>query len=159
MRRMILLGLAGMMLLALSCGGGGGGTTPGAKDLSGLEGTWDYNVVVDGTISGPGGSVPFKDTFSGYYIIGRNSIIDDYGDAMVWSYDGSTLSIQWAGSGTFWDADCGDVLVSMSLHKTVPVAPGATVANIGGTMNLSFTTEFCGNMSGVLPMTGNMTRR
>ena len=156
MRNLVLALMAGMLLFALSCGGGGNPVTP---DLAGLEGTWDYVMICDGVITGPGGSIPFADTSTGFLIIDRNSIVCNHGDPCVWSYNGSRLTMDWASSESFSDPDCGDVLVIGTEHEIVALSPGATVGNITGTISIDFTTEFCGDMSGVLPLTGNMTKR
>lgn len=157
MRNIIFSLLAAAMLLSFSCGGGS--TTPTVYDLSGLEGTWDYVMIVDGQITGPGGSVEYKETFTGYYIITTTSVIDDEGDPWVWNYDGSSLKIEWAGTDSFWDSDCGDVLVSEKDKANIPLVPGATVGNVSGTIDLTFNTDYCGEMNGVLPITGTMTKR
>lgn len=146
-------------LLTIGCGGGGGSTTPAVHDLTGLTGVWDYVMIFDGQITGPGGSVPLKETYTGYYIINTNSVIDDDGDPWVWSYDGSTLKIEWAGTGTFWDSDCGDIYVTEKDKVNIPLAPGATVGNVSGTIDVTFNTEYCGELTGVLPINGTLTKR
>ena len=157
MRNAILALLAGTMLLALSCGGGS--TTPKVYDLAGLEGTWDYTITWNGVISGPGGSIPHSDTVTGYWIIGRNSVIDQDGDPWVWSFDGSTLTLNYGENGTFQDPTCGDVYYTEADHATIALTSGATVGNVTGTLTITFTTDLCGDMSGTLPLTGNMTKR
>jgi len=149
--------MVGMVLFLSSCGGGS--TTPASHDLAGLEGTWDYTIVCNGVISGSGGSVTYNETFIGYWIIGRNSVIDQDGDPWVWAYDGSTLTLDWGGNETFQDPDCGEIYATGSDHATIPIVSGATTANITGNSNVNFYTEFCGDISGNLPITGNMTKR
>jgi hypothetical protein len=148
-----------LAFFTIGCGGGGGSTTPSVHDLTGLAGVWDYVMIVDGQITGPGGSVTLKETFTGYYIINTNSVIDDEGDPWVWSYNGSTLTIEYAGSGSFWDPDCGDIYATQKDKASIPLVPGATVGNVSGTIDVTFNTDLCGELTGVLPITGTMTKR
>ena len=158
MKKLGYLTAALLLLLTLSCGGGGP-TTPGTPDLAGLEGTWDYNFVITGNLSGDLGTLPMNEQFSGFYIIGRNSIVDDAGASMVWEYDGSTLILRSAYSNSEWDSDCGDEYFSGNFTQTIPIQAGATVGTLSGNMIITFLTEWCGDWSGTLQMAGNMTKR
>jgi len=78
MRNASLALLMGMMLFVLSCGGGSSDNAtlpPAERDLSGLEGIWDYTAIYDGTMSGPGGSGPISFKESGYLEIDRTSLL------------------------------------------------------------------------------------
>ena len=148
--------MAILLTLATGCGGGGNPILP---DMAGLEGTWDYNVIYDGVLSGDGGDVPIADTIAGFFLIGRNSVVDDEGTNLVWSYDGATLTLKDADSLSDFDVDCGDLLISGSLEMVIPLASGATNGAIGGTIKMTVTTEFCGIVTGTFVLTGNMTKR
>jgi len=156
MRNLILAMLATLLIVLAGCGGGGSPATP---DLAGLEGTWDYNQVFSGDLSGPGGSIPVNDNYSGFFIIGRNSVVDEDGIHYVWSYNGTTLVLKDAYSDTDWDVDCGDEYFSGNMELRIPLSPSSTVGNMGGTAELTLLTEFCGDYSGTVQITGNMTKR
>ena len=146
------------LFLTLSYGCGGGSTTPGARNLGGLEGLWDYTMVWSGILNGSVVDLPLNMTMQGIFNIGTNSITDD-GVSLVWSYDGATLSVTDAGTADDWDPDCGNLALSGSLQMMIPCQPGATVANINGTANLTVLTQFCGDYSGSVAITGTMTKR
>ena len=156
MRRLFLALLLASTSMLLSCGGSS--TLPAAHDLAGLEGIWDYHYICTGTLTGSGGSIPFNMDIDGIFNIGRNSISDG-SEPVTWSYDGATLGITDAATEVYWDPTCGDEYMTGLLSLTIPVAPGATVANIGGSVSMDMVTEFCGDASGVFQISGNMTRR
>jgi len=162
MRNLVLALMAGMMLFALSCGGGGGSPSlpPADRDLSGLVGIWDYTVIYDGTISGPGGSGPMTFDESGFFILTRTSVTDYDGDNIAWSYDGSMLTLLDADNVVVWDATCGNMLLSVTYQWRIPLSPQATFGNTTGSCKISITSQYCpGTATGTLAVTGNMTRR
>lgn len=158
MRKVTLSLLAGVLLFALSCGGGDP-TTPEVDNLAGLEGTWDVNIVYSGQLSGTGGNVPVNEVIQTFWIIGTNSVVGESGQPLVWSYNGTTLTISIATTVYNWDPICGNMTLSGNLNFVIPVKPGETIANITGPVNLTLTSQFCGESSGTCPSTGNLTKR
>ena len=158
MRNVIWVLMAGAMLFLSSCGDGT--TTPGSHDLTGLEGTWDYTLTAHGTVDGPGGSSADGQTETGYWVISTNSVIDQNGDPWGWSYDGSTLTLDYGESMSMpADPACGEILVTTSTELAIPVTSGATAAVVSGTATIDFDAELCDDVTGSLPADGNMTKR
>ena len=159
MKRLTLLLIALLFLTITGCGGGGGLTTPAFWTLEGLEGIWDYTMQASGNLTGPIGSVPFNETLDGAFTIGRMSVVDGV-DSLVWAYDGVTLSLD---SSEIWDYGsdplCGDTGATAALELSIPVKPGDTLAAIGGLIQVSLTTQRCGDALGNFTITGNMTKR
>ena len=86
-------------------------------------------------------------------------MVDEDGHPLVWSYDRARLTLKDADTDTDWDPDCGDLYFTGNFELKIPIAPGATVANIGGTMAITITTQYCGDLSGTLQITGNLIKR
>ena len=78
---------------------------------------------------------------------------------MVWSYDGATLMMTDATTDSDWDVDCGNLYMTGTLNLVVPISAGASLANIGGNMDLLIASEFCGDINGAIAVTGNMNKR
>jgi len=120
---------------------------------------WNYTINSEGTLSGPGGSVPIFDSYIGSFVITSNSVTDE-GTSCVWSYDGSTLLVSEAGIEDLgWDPELGDISGSFTLDLIIPVKAGATAAGITGNMHLIYFTENYGEVEGVLQLTGNMAKQ
>jgi len=156
MRRLFLALLLASTSMLLSCGGGS--SIPATHDLAGLEGIWDYNMVCSGILSGSGGKIPFNMDVDGIFTITRNSIMDG-SESVTWSYDGATLSITEASNETIWDPTCGNEYMTGLASIIIPIAPGATLANIGGNMSMDMVTDFCGDATGSFKLSGTMSRR
>ena len=162
MRKLILICLAATMLLTFGCGGGGGDSIlpPGGRDLSGLEGIWDYSVVWQGSMTGPGGTVPINMTLSGFCTITPTSITDCDGTVTTWSYDGTTLTLVEASTVSEWDPTCGNIYLSGTITLIIPIVPGGTMSNISGSCPMTMWTEYCqGTATGTLHAAGNFIKR
>lgn len=160
MRKLIFI--ISLTLFLLSCGGGGGDSIlpPADRDLSGLEGIWDYTIIGQGTITGPGGfSVPIAVGGSGFLTITQNTVTDDEGREHTWSYNGTTLTIAFVVNSVDWDSYCGNAYMSEMYRLTVPISPGATFGNISGTDKVTLTSENCPVVTGTLQIEGNVSRR
>ena len=148
-----------LLTLTIAGCGGGGPTTPAFWTLEGLEGIWDYSMQASGNLSGPIGSVPFSETLDGNFTVGRMSVIDG-ADNLVWAYDGVKLTLD---DSELWDYGsdplCGDTNAAAVLQLIIPIQPGDTLAAIGGLIQVSLTTQNCGNALGDFNITGNMTKR
>lgn len=152
-----------LAIFTIGCGGGGGGDSilpPADRDLSGLEGIWDYTIIGEGTIYGPGGfSYPVVAGGSGSLTITQNTITDNDGRKITWSYNGTTLTVAFIVNSMGWDAYCGNVYISEMYKYTIPITPGATFGNISGTDKVTLTSENCPVVTGTLQIEGNVTRR
>lgn len=113
MKRLTLALAVGLLFLSsISCGGGGGTTLPPAnRDLSGLEGNWLIVLNYTATAKDSDGeSYNFSDSSSGYWMISQNAIVGS--EPLVWSYNGSLLTINNSVLVQDWDSDCGDMNIS-----------------------------------------------
>ncbi len=158
MKRLLLLLATGMLFVSISCGGGGGTTLPPAeRDLSGLEGTWTIAYTFSGTINTPEGPLQFADSVSGYLQITQNSVIGSDGP-LVWSYNGTTLTIHNAVSLEDWSYDCGSILSSGEGQFKITISPGATFGNLSGTAHINIYTDYCGDASGDINYSGTISK-
>jgi hypothetical protein len=159
MQKLILICLAAIMLLFSSCGGGGGPTLPpGSRDLAGLEGVWTINLAYSGNIKTPEGTIPVAYSGTGSWTITKNTIITSGGNPLVWSYNGSVLTIQNNQSVSDWDIDCGDVLSTVQGQLSISITPGSTYGNLSGTCNITIVTGYCGNGKGKVVYSGHLAR-
>ena len=160
MKKVILAVLVILVLSLSGCGGGGENpAAPVVNDLAGLVGAWDIVISISGQMIGTNGVRPFNETLSGSWVLQQDSITGGNGTQMVWSYNGTTLTIVSADSNLVSDPLCGNIYTSSNMELQVPVTPGATTATIGGTVNMSAQSDFCGSESGLLQATGTMTRQ
>lgn len=146
-----------LLLLLSSCGGSN--TTPSTMDLAGLEGTWDYLRIFQGSMTGPGRTYPVDDSSTGYYIISRNSVIDEQGFTYEWSFDGTLLILTCVIMDIIKTLDCGEATFTVTLNMKIPLSPGSTTGNIVGNCPVTMNTQLCGEFLGTIDVTGHMTKR
>ena len=156
MKKLYFFALAVILLSFASCNGGG---DTSKVDLTGLEGTWDYDYNYTGQLTGPEEPWPVDEHETGYIIVTTNSVKDADGNSLGWSYDGVTLKLSDTETETESDADCGEITYHATIHWNVPIASGATTANISGSIAITANTEDCGVYSGTCPATGTVTKR
>jgi len=160
MKKSILFLAATMAVLFLvSCGGGGGNPTlpAGNRDLSGLEGNWIINWSYSGTINTPEGPYQMADSGVGTWVITTNTVYNG-ADFLSWSYDGSTLVVQNNISVSDYDYDCGNLTITIGGQFKIDIKPSSTYGNLKGTANVLMYTDWCGDASGKIDYTGNLTR-
>jgi hypothetical protein len=157
MRNLLLIGLAGLMLLAVSCGGGGSAVTP-THDLTGLEGIWDITLNIDGMMKTPEGDYEYHDTQSGNWIIDATHVKNGNGDNLVWAYDGNILVVSMNYSSSDYDFDCGDIMTTGTIKSIIHIQPGQTSSSVNGQMQLTISTDYCGNGYANCSLTGNFSK-
>jgi hypothetical protein len=159
MKRLTLVLAVGLLFLSISCGGGGGTTLPPAnRDLSGLEGTWLIAFTFSGSLNCDGETGTFADSTSATWQISQNSIVAN-GNPFVWSYDGSVLTVNTAGSFQDWDSDCGTMTFSSEGQIRINITPGATFANLTGNGDMTVSFQYCDNCSGKVTYSGTIAKQ
>jgi hypothetical protein len=159
MRKSIFVVL--LPLFLLSCGGGGNSILPpGGHDLSGLEGIWDISCAFQGSVSGPGGTFPISEDFSGFCTITRTSVKNDNGEVITSSYNGTTLTLVDVVNVGGWDPTCGNIDVSGTFTFIIPIVPGGTNSNISGSGSMTGGSENCeGTVTGTIQVAGDFIKR
>lgn len=148
-----------LLLLLSSCGCGGSNTTPSTMDLAGLEGTWDYLRITQGSMTGPGQTYTVDDSRTGFFIISRNSVIDEQGFTYEWSFDGTLLILTCVIMDVIQTFDCGEATFTVTLNMKIPLSPGSTTGNLVGNCPVTVNSQLCSDASGTIDVTGHMTKR
>ncbi|MCD6218190.1 hypothetical protein J7L05_10100 [bacterium] len=160
MRYISAILLTFVFILVTGCGGGSddGGFTlpPSTHDLSGLEGTWTVNLSFTGTLNTPTGPSPISDSGVGTWVI--SSIGINSGFPLEWSYNGTTLYIQWESTAGDWSQECGTEITVAEVQLQINISPGDDYADIAGIGTMLRTTTECGDSSGTLTYMGSMTK-
>ncbi len=162
MKKLGYLTAALLLLLTLSCGGGGSPTTPGTIDLAGLEGVWDMDTVWTGKASLAGEKVPINDTWNADFNITKTAVTElvpngpDY--TWVWDYNGNTLTLSDAFSGTVYIDGYGDCYSTGTGKLYITLQPGATIGNVTGRIE-SITMISDEKMELLIDVAGKMTKR
>ena len=152
MRILSIISIALLTMILTGCGGGSGPVLPpGTRDLAGLEGTWTVNLSYSGTL----GQGTVSDSGVGTWDITRNAI--DSGFPLDWSYDGTTLNVEWDISSGNVDPICGTEITTVSAQLQINITPGSTSATISGTGTISQSRENCDDLTGTITYTGSMT--
>lgn len=148
------------LFTSTSCGGGGDNgemiLPPSTRDLSGLEGEWTVNLSFTGTLTTPTGTTSISDSGVGTWTISQNNI--DSGFPLDWSYNGTTLYVQWESTVGDWSVERGTVVTVVHAQLEIPIAPGDDSANLTGTGRMHITTSECGDSSGTLVYSGSMAK-
>ncbi len=160
MRYISVILFTSFLLIATSCGGGSnnGGFTlpPSTRDLSGLEGTWTVNLSFTGTLNTPTGPTSISDSGVGTWVVSQNDI--NSGFPLDWSYDGTTLYVQWESTAGDWTQECGTAIITVEVQLQISISPDDDSTNITGAGTMIKTTTECGTSSGTLVYTGSMTK-
>lgn len=146
-----------LAIFTIGCGGGGGDE----KNLAGLEGNWGASIDQEmGVTWQDGTSDTYEMDFVTGFTIYTNSILDEEGTKLNWSYNGSTLHINTSIPTQINLSNYpGCVFTGTEkMHYIVIITPRATSANFTGTGSIPLTSSSCQNGTGTLNAAGTMIK-
>jgi len=124
--------------------------------LNGLEGTWTADFTLSGTITTPEGDMEYSESFNETWFITTNSIISY--DSLIWNYNGEVLMADLNYNFYGFDESCGIGEISIATKIQIKIKPNSSNGNICGIAQFNFWTDICGYASGILDITGNLTK-
>ncbi|MCK4720580.1 hypothetical protein KAU08_07965 [bacterium] len=147
-----------LAIFTIGCGGGG---SSDERNLAGLEGNWGASVSQEmGVVWLDGSSDTYQMDFVAGFTIYLNSIIDEEGTKLNWSYNGSTLHINTSNPTQVTLSNYPGCVYTGTekMHYIVIITPGATSANFTGTGTLPLASSSCQNGTGTLNAVGTMVK-
>lgn len=134
-----------ILLTLMMVSGCGGGNNP--QTLSGLEGRWAFNILIEDN----------PDTWKGEWDISSNQILSDT-VPLTWNYNGSFLEVEDNQFETVPDPTCGDRNITRLSNISLKVAPTDQYAAVNGSMDYTEISSSCDPVSKTLYLFGNVLR-
>ena len=131
---------------------------PSTRDLTGLEGIWDYSANLDGTIKIAGIGHHEEETRPGYFVITPLSVNDFVGNTVAWSYDGSHLYLRWT-EVVGVDTVYGHFNSTRTYTFKIELTPTATSGAISGDVDGVLTIPVYGPAKETLSVDGTFAKR
>jgi len=160
MKKILLISSFFTILMLLGCSGGNKNPAlpPSTRDLTGLEGIWDYTVDLDGSIKIAGIGHHEQQTRPGYFVVSALNVYDLAGNTVTWSYDGSRLWLRWTEVVSV-DTPYGNFDSTRTYTFIIDITPSSTSGIITGDAKGSMLIPVYGQAKETLSVDGILTKR